>query len=170
MHLTYRTASLLVLFTLLVVLIPAAARGQNAAATLLVQARDSAGAPLPGVVITVINQQTLTEHETVTEGDGSSDVRVAGGFYTLKGVLTGFKTAIIRDVRIHGATRGTVTIVLAPGSYTEQVVVTADATSVRIGNSAVGAVFEAETLADLPVPEREALEFAVQAPGMAPPA
>ena len=59
---------------------------------------------------------------------------------------------------------------LAPGSYTEQVVVTADATSVRIGNSAVGAVFEAETLRTLPVPEREALEFAVQAAGMAPPA
>ena len=154
----------------LVLLVPTTARGQNAAATLHVEARDVTGAPLPGVVITVANQRTAAEHETVTEADGSGEVRVSGGLYTLKGVLTGFKTAVIRDVRIQGATRGALTLVLAPGSYTEEVVVTADATSVRIGNSAVGAVFEAETLGALPVPEREALEFAAQAPGMAPPA
>jgi hypothetical protein len=161
------------LFALTVVVLllgPSPTLGQNAATTLLIEARDTTGAPLPGVVVTVVNQRTAVEHETVTEGDGSGDLRVPGGLYTLKGVLSGFKTAVIRDIRIQGAARGAITVVLAPGSYTEQVVVTADATSVRIGNSAVGAVFEAETLGTLPVPEREALEFAVQAPGMAPPA
>jgi hypothetical protein len=160
----------LISFVFLLLLTPAATRAQNAAATLLVEARDSTGAPLPGVVVTIVNQQTATEHEAVTEGDGSSDLHVPGGLYTLKGVLSGFKTAVIRDIRLQGAARGVIMLVLAPGSYTEQVVVTADATSVRIGNSAVGAVFEAETLGALPVPEREALEFATHAPGVAPPA
>jgi hypothetical protein len=163
-HLRLAAASVLVL------LAPAAARGQNAAATLVVEARDTAGAPVPGVVITLVNQQTGIEYETVTEGDGSSDIRVARGFYTLNGRLSGFKTTVIRDIRLPGITAGTVTVVLAPGDYTEQVVVTADATTVRIGNSTVGAVFDADTLQTLPVPEREPLEFATQAPGMAPPA
>ena len=151
-------------------MLPAAAAGQNAVATLLVEAHDATGAPLPGVVITLVNQQTAAEHETVTEGDGTSDIRVPGGLYTLKGVLSGFKTAVIHDIRLQGASRGSIGVVLAPGSYTEQVVVTADPTMVRIGNSAVGAVFDADTLSTLPVPEREALEFATQAPGVAPPA
>ena len=154
-----------------VMLTPRAAAGsQNAAATLRVEARDVTGAPLPGVVVTAANQQTAVEYGAVTEGDGSAELHVPGGLYTLKGVLGGFKTTIIRDVRIQGAVRGAVSLVLPPGNYTEEVVVAADPTTVRIGNSAVGAVFEADTLATLPVAEREALEFAVQAPGMAPPA
>jgi hypothetical protein len=156
--------------SVLLLLVPSAARGQNAAATLVVEARDAAGAPLPGVVITLVNQQTGIEYETVTERDGSSDIRVARGFYALSGRLSGFKTTIIRDIRVPGIAAGTVTVVLAPGDYTERVVVTADATTVRIGNSTVGAVFDADTLQTLPVAEREALEFAAQAPGMAPPA
>jgi hypothetical protein len=150
--------------------VPAASSGQTAAATLLVEARDAADAPLPGVVITLINQQTGIERQTVTAANGSSTIRVAAGFYTLNGVLTGFKTAVIRDIRVQGTAQGAITVVLTPGDYTEQVVVTADATTVRIGNSTVGAVFESETLQTLPVPEREPLEFASQAPGMAPPA
>ena len=154
----------------LLLVLPAGASGQNAAATLLVQARDSSGAPLPGVLVTVVNQQTAAHHDVVTEGDGSGSLHLAGGVYTLTGVLSGFKTAVIRDIRLQGATRGSIGVVLEAGNYTEQVVVTADATSVRIGNSAVGAVFDADTFASLPVPEREPLEFALQAPGMAPPA
>ena len=170
MRFIHRTIPPVAAVFLFVLLLTGPARAQNSPATLLVEARDSTGAPLPGVAVTIVNQQTATEQEAVTEGDGSSDLHVPGGVYTLKGVLSGFKTAIVRDIRLQGASRGVITLVLAPGSYTEEVVVTADATSVRIGNSAVGAVFEAETIGTLPVPEREALEFAMQAPGVAPPA
>src|SRR5688572_30262922 len=73
----------------------AGAPAQNAAATLLVEARDASGAPLPGVVVTAVNEQTKAEHETVTEDDGTGDLRIPGGLYTLRGVLSGFKTAVI---------------------------------------------------------------------------
>jgi hypothetical protein len=156
--------------TILLVGLPAAAAGQNAAVTLRIETRDTSGAPVPGVVISLLNQQTGIERWTKTEADGSRDIVLSAGFYTVNGVLAGFKTAIIRDIRVQGAARAAITVVMTPGEYTEQVAVTADATTVRIGNSTVGAVFEAETLETLPVPEREALEFAVQAPGMATPA
>ena len=150
--------------------LPSAAAGQNAAVTLRIETRDPSGAPVPGVVISLMNQQTGIERWSKTGEDGTRDIVLAAGFYTVNGVLTGFKKAIIRDVRVQGAARAAITVTMTPGDYTEQIAVTADATTVRIGNSTVGAVFEAETLQALPVPEREALEFAVQAPGMATPA
>lgn len=158
------------LASFLLVSVPAAAAAQNAAVTLRVETRDGSGAPVPGVVISLMNQQTGIERWTKTGEDGTRDIVLGAGFYTVHGVLTGFKTAVIRDVRVQGVARSAITVTMTPGDYTEQIAVTADATTVRIGNSTVGAVFEAETLQTLPVPEREALEFAVQAPGMATPA
>ena len=158
------------LTSILLVSVPAAAAAQNAAVTLRIETRDATGAPVPGVVVSLLHQQTGIERWTKTGDDGSRDIVLPAGFYTINGVLAGFKTAIIRDIRVQGAARAAITVVMTPGDYTEQVAVTADATTVRIGNSTVGAVFEAETLEALPVPEREALEFAVQAPGMATPA
>lgn len=154
----------------LLAVLPAPAAGQNAAVTLRIETRDSSGAPVPGVVVSLMNQQTGIERWTKTGEDGTRDIVLPAGFYTVNGALTGFKKAIIRDVRVQGAARAAITVTMTPGDYTEQIAVTADATTVRIGNSTVGAVFEAETLQTLPVPEREALEFAVQAPGMATPA
>lgn len=154
----------------LLAILPAAAAGQNAAVTLRIETRDASGAPVPGVVISLVNQHTGIERWAKTGTDGSRDIVLSAGFYTVNGVLAGFKTAIIRDIRVQGAARAAITVEMTPGDYTEHVAVTADATTVRIGNSTVGAVFEAETLETLPVPEREALEFAAQAPGMATPA
>src|SRR5205085_3641477 len=85
-------------------------------------------------------------------------------------VRSGFKTEVIRGVQIDAAARGKIMLLLKPGAYTEQVVVQADAATLRIGTGAIGAVFDSETLLTLPVPEREPLEFAGQAPGIAPPA
>lgn len=150
---------------------PLAAGAQTAGATLLVEARDSGGASVPGVLVTLANQETGLRRAGVTVDDGTVWlVRLPAGVYTLTAVRGGFKTEVIRGISIEAAARGRVTLLLKPGAYTEQVVVEADATTLRIGNSAVGAVFDEETLLALPAAEREALEFAAQAPGMAPPA
>ena len=150
---------------------PLAAGAQTAGATLLVEARDQRGASVPGVLITLDSQDTGLERAGVTVDDGTVWlVRLPAGDYTLTAVRGGFKTEVIQRIHIEAAVRGRVTLLMKPGPYTEQVVVEADATTLRIGNSAVGAVFDGETLLALPVADREALEFAGQAPGMAPPA
>src|SRR5205085_11117268 len=144
---------------------------QTAAATLLVEARDQSGAPVPGALVTVTGQETGLERVGTTVDDGTVWlVRLPAGTYTLTAVRSGFKTEVIRGVQIDAAARGKIMLLLKPGAYTEQVVVQADAATLRIGTGAIGAVFDSETLLTLPVAEREALEFAAQAPGMAPPA
>ena len=148
-----------------------AGAGQTAGGTLLVEVRDSGGAAVPGVLVTLAGQETGLERAGVTVEDGTAWlVRLSPGVYTLTAVRGGFKTEVIQRIQLEAAARGRITVQLKPGAYTEQVVVEADASTLRIGNSAVGAVFDSDTLLGLPVANREALEFAAQAPGMAPPA
>ncbi len=149
-------------------LVPLAARAQNAGATLLVEARDESGAAVPGALVTVTSQDNGLQRVGTTVDDGTVWlVRLPAGTYTLSGVRGGFKTEVIKGIRIDAAARGKITLIFKTGAYTEQVVVQADATTLRIGNSAVGAVFDSNTLLTLPVPEREPLEFATQAAGVA---
>jgi hypothetical protein len=149
----------------------AAAGAQTSGAALVVETRDPSGAPLPDVIVVLVNQDThVPERVIMTPQSGLVAIQVVPGTYTLSATRAGFKGAKIRDVRLEAATRGILTVTLTPGDYAEQVDVSASATTVRIGNSTVGAVFDAVALDALPSAEREALEFAVQAPGVSPPA
>src|SRR5437868_2161245 len=66
---------------------------QTAGATLLVEARDAAGAALPGVLVTVTSQETGLERAGVTVDDGTIWlVRLPAGTYNLTAVRGGFKT------------------------------------------------------------------------------
>jgi hypothetical protein len=164
-----KTAAIFVFLGLLGSAIPANA--QTAAATLLVEARDAAGAPVPGVLATIASSDTGLDRAGVTVDDGTVWlVRLPAGVYTLTAVKGGFKTEVIKGINIETSARGKITLVLKPGAYTEQVVVEAAAATLKIGTGAVGAVFDSNEMLALPVAEREALEFASQAPGMAPPA
>jgi outer membrane receptor protein involved in Fe transport len=148
--------------------LPATAIAQNAGATLLVEARDPNGAPVAGALVTITNQDTSLERVGTTVDDGTVWlVRLPAGIYTLSAVRDGFKTEVIKGIAIDAAARGKVTLIFKSGAYTEQIVVQADATTLKIGNSAVGAVFDSHTLLTVPVPEREPLEFAAQAAGVA---
>ena len=159
------------IMTIWLALVPSRGAAQTVASTLAILTRDANGWAVPDVAITITNQQTGAARRVVSGPDGApTTLRLAAGTYTLAGSRDGFKTAVLRDVRIEAASRGTVVLVMAPGDITEQVIVAADATTVRIGSGTVGTVFDSDTLQALPVSEREALAFALQAPGVAPPA
>ena len=144
---------------------------QVGGAALLVEAHDQTGAPLAGVLVTIKSDDTGLERAATTSDDGTAWlVRLPAGTYTLSGMRDGFKTEVTRNVRLDAAVRGRITLVFKPGAYTEEVAVEADASTLKVGNSAVGALFDADTLLTLPVTEREALEFATHAAGVAPPA
>ena len=147
------------------------AHAQAGGATLLVEAQDQSGTPVAGALVTVVSQETGLNRVGTTVDDGTVWlVRLPAGIYTLTAVRGGFKTTVIKSIQVAAAARGKLTLILEPGAYQEQLVVQANATTLRVGNSAVGAVFDWNTLLTLPVPEREPLEFATQAAGMAPPA
>jgi hypothetical protein len=148
----------------------APARAQTMAATLFVEVRDQSGAWLPDVTLTLTDQQTALMREGTTSSSGLLVIPLlTAGTYTLQASRDGFKTEIVRDIAVQAGVRGTVAVVLVPGDVTEQVVVSADLTTLRAGSGAVGQVFEGETLVTVPVSERDVIQFTFQAPGVAPP-
>ena len=143
---------------------------QTMAATLFVEVRDQSGAWLPDVTITLSDQQTALMREGTTSSSGLLVIPLlTAGTYTLQASREGFKTEIVRDIAVQAGVRGTVAVVLVPGAVSEQVVVSADLTTLRAGSGAVGEVFEGETLVTVPVSERDVIQFTFHAPGVAPP-
>ncbi|HEY7058958.1 MAG TPA: hypothetical protein VH458_20640, partial [Vicinamibacterales bacterium] len=109
----------------------------------------------------------LTRRGTTSSNGTFAVERLPTGSYTLTAARNGFKPEVLQNLRLLTSVKAIVPITLAAGPYTEKVVVNADPTSLRTGNSAVGDVFDSQTLLTLPTSEREALAFATQAPGMA---
>jgi outer membrane receptor protein involved in Fe transport len=150
---------------------PFPALGQTPTATVFVEVRDQTGAALPGVALTLTNQANGIGRAGVTSAEGTLVVPLLpAGTYTLTAALDKFKTEILRDIHVQAAVKSMLNVTLTPGDYTEQVVVRADSTTLRVGNSAVGQVFEGQTLLALPVNERDPMQFTYQAAGVATPA
>src|SRR5438045_3347366 len=115
-----KTAAIVLFLGLLGAAIPA--RAQTAGATLLVEARDGAGAAMPGVLVTVTSTETGFERAGVTVDDGTIWLtRLNAGTYTLTAVRGGFKTEVINSIKVEAAARGKITLTMKPGAYTEQV-------------------------------------------------
>ena len=75
----------------------APAHAQTAGATLLVEARDQSGAPVPGTLVTVISQETGLERVGTTVDDGTVWlVRLPAGSFTLSAVRSGLPLVLSR--------------------------------------------------------------------------
>lgn len=148
---------------------PAAA--QPATATLLLEVLDPSGAALGGVRIAVINQATLVERSAVTTPRGTAVVPLLpAGDYVLTATLDGFRQAAVERFHLEAGMKEALTLTLEPGAVTETVQVTAEAVRSRIGNAAMGEVFDGQVLMMTPMASRDVGEFTWQAPGAAPPA
>jgi outer membrane receptor protein involved in Fe transport len=144
---------------------------QTSPSRLSVHVRDGSGAALAGVTVVIVEQSTgLTRRGTTGEDGRATLTGLVTGTYTATVSLPGFKTEIVRELRVVAAAEATLPIVLEPGPFSEQVVVTADAGTLRTGSSATGHVFDRETLRALPLNERDVLAIVTQAAGISPPA
>ena len=62
---------------------------------------DTAGGVVPGATVVVKSNATGTTFETVTNSSGAFSVpALDAGIYTVTVSLTGFKTAVVNDVRV----------------------------------------------------------------------
>jgi hypothetical protein len=144
---------------------------QTPTATLAIEVRDATDAVMPDVTVMLTSRESGLGRRGVTNAHGTLVVPLlAPGTYLVAASRVGFKTEVIRDVRLQASVKSTLSIVLEAGTVDERVDVTADRTTLVASDSAVGEVIDRETIASLPVLERDALQFAQQAPGVAPPA
>jgi hypothetical protein len=154
---------------ILVTIASGRAFAQTADASMLIEVRDTTNAPIPDVVIFVINETNGMTRRGKTTAQGTLAVdRLRTGSYTITAARDGFKAEALQNIRLLTSVKAIVPITLTPGPHEEQVVVTADGTTLRTGNATVGDVFDSQTLENLPANEREVLTFATHAPGVAP--
>src|SRR5687768_11171709 len=112
---------------------------------------DSQGAVLPGVSVTIRNQDTGMFRETVSNADGTYFVSgIVPGPYEISAELQGFKKFNRRDVRLEIGRTITLDLQMEVGGLEELVTVTGESPLVDVTSKEVGGNISSRELVDLP--------------------
>ena len=129
--------------------------------------KDTAGAVLPGVSVTVKNDTTAAAQEVTTDASGAyRATALEAGSYTVSAALGGFKTAIAKMVRVAPGQPVSIPLTLEIGQLEETVTVTSSSELINTQNATVAATLNADQLTRLPTPTRNALNAVTFLPGI----
>jgi hypothetical protein len=156
----------------LVALFTAPAAAQVAAGEVTGIVKDQAGAPVPGVTVTVTEVSTNRPRVSITSTDGVYTApSLAPGAYRIDVELAGFKPIRREGVLVSTGEKVRLDFNLQVGDVREQVTVNGDAPLLRQETGSLGTVVENEQVEQLPLNGRTFITLAQLAPGVAlPPA
>jgi hypothetical protein len=127
---------------------------------------DAAGGAVPGVTVIVKNEAGET-FETVTNTTGVFSVpSLNAGTYTITVSLTGFKTAIVPDVRVLPGTPASVKVTLEVGQLEETVTVQSSAELINTQTATISSTLNSDQLLRMPMPTRNVLNAVTFLPGV----
>jgi outer membrane receptor protein involved in Fe transport len=150
---------LFVLLSVLLALAPSAA-AQTATGTLSGTIRDTTGAVLPGVNVTIRNVATGLNRSVVTDGDGRYRiVNVDPGDYELRASLNGFRTVIRNPVVISVGGMAQSDIELTVGAVAEAVTVQTQAPLIEPSKTDLSRVVTSQEIESLPIAGRNFVDF-----------
>jgi carboxypeptidase family protein/TonB-dependent receptor-like protein len=162
-----RTRHILVLFFLL--LISTAAFAQQGTSQLKGTIVGPDGAALPGVTVTIKNQESGVMRTTVSDKDGVYVISaVIPGAYEMTAELSGFRNFRRRNIRLEVGKTSTVDAKLDTGAMAEEITVTAAAPIVDVTSKEVGGNITAKELTELPSINRNFIGFIGLLPGVVP--
>jgi hypothetical protein len=128
---------------------------------------DVNGGMIPGVNVVVRNNATHTTYESVTNAEGVFSVpALDAGAYTVTASLTGFKTAVLNDVRVAPATPTSLKATLEVGSVSETVTVTSSSEIINTQTATIAATLNVDQINKMPLPTRNALNAVTFLPGV----
>ena len=124
---------------------------------------------LPGVTVTVRNQDTGMFRETVSSQDGTFIVSgIVPGRYELSAELQGFKKFLRRDVELEIGNTMLLDLPLEVGSLSEVVNVTAETPMLDVTSKEVGGNITTRELVELPTINGNFVGFVGLLPGIVP--
>lgn len=154
----------LIIGALLVVASAGAVLGQGFQGGLRGSIKD-AGGVIPGVEVTLTNEQTNIKRSSVTNERGEFVfANVDPGNYGVKASLQGYKTADRAGIRIATQQFLTLDLTMEVGSITENVTVTGQAPLIDTSNASQGTVLDSAALQTLPSPGRNAFMIGTTVP------
>ena len=154
-------------FAVLVLFLPPALFGQGTSrGTLVGTVTDSTGAVVPGVKITIINIDTGIQQSLTTGDVGVYTVpNLSVGNYTVTAELSGFKQAVVANIRLEVGATYRADIVLELGEIATQVTVEASTPLLRTDNAEVSHLIEQKRVVDLPLNGRDFQQLQLLTPG-----
>jgi hypothetical protein len=130
--------------------------------------RDSSGAMVPNATVTVTNTDENLVARTVKsnqQGEFTAPLLTIGG-YSVTVAATGFKTVTASGIQVHVGQPFTVPVVLALGTITENVTVTAATVAPQIDSSASSTLIESKQVTGLSLSSRNYLQLMFLQPGV----
>ncbi|MGH9310533.1 MAG: carboxypeptidase regulatory-like domain-containing protein, partial [Vicinamibacterales bacterium] len=131
--------------------------------------QDPQGAVLPGVTVTVRNQDTGMFRELVSNADGTYFASgLVPGRYEITAELQGFKKFTRRDVQLELGKTATIDVPLEVGSLSETVNVSAESPLVDVTSKEIGGNITTRELVELPTINGNFVGFVGLLPGIVP--
>ncbi|CAN5789523.1 hypothetical protein BH24ACI5_BH24ACI5_14910 [soil metagenome] len=128
--------------------------------------KDASGAVVPGATVTVTSLERKTVDTVVSNASGLYvKDRLLPGLYEVKAEIAGFKTAVLREVRVSVDSQTPVDFGLELGQVTEQVEVTGGSPLLKTDRADVSTNFDSKQITDLPVLDRNFTKFILLTPG-----
>ena len=130
---------------------------------------DAQKAVLPGVTVTVTNEETGLMREAVTDGTGRYVIpQLLPGPYTIKAELSGFQPMTRNNMVVRVGEELTVPLTLSLAGLTESLVVTAEAPLVESASNRIGTNITSNEIDSLPSANRSQFALMQTIPGLVP--
>ncbi len=127
---------------------------------------DPKGAVVPGATVVVKSVATNQENTTQTSNDGTFTVpSLTAGLYTATVTASGFKQAVVTDVKVDVGRPSSIHVDLEIGSANETVTVVGGGELLQTQSATVGTTLVGRQITDLPTASRDALDLVLALPG-----
>src|SRR2546430_2282574 len=163
-----RLRAALGLAALIVVCLAGAAFGQGFQGGLRGAIKDTGGV-VPGVEVTLTNEQTSIKRSVVTNERGEyAFANIDPGTYSLKATIQGYKTIDRTGIRIATQSFLLLDLLLEVGAIEENVTVTGQSPLIEPSNASTGTVLDTQALQTLPAAGRAAFLIGTTVPTVVP--
>ena len=128
---------------------------------------DANRALIPGANVSVTNQTGQVFKTSTTDGGTFRVPALSNGTYTVTASASGFKTAVIENVKVDVDTPASVNVVLEVGSIDETVTIHHGAEVLQSQTAAIGSTITGRQIIETPIPSRNAMDLISMLPGTA---
>jgi outer membrane receptor protein involved in Fe transport len=129
--------------------------------------QDESGGMLPGVSVTITDQLTGAQRTTVSDDAGRFNFpRLLVGTYRLEASLEGFRQFVTANVRLNTDDIRQINVVLAIGTLSDVLTVTAAAMQVQTVGGNLSAIVDEKRISELPLNGRDPLQLQLLLPGV----
>ncbi len=128
---------------------------------------DATGAVVPGAKVTITNAGTNQVQTLTTSADGAfSALSLDPVVYRITVEATGFKKAVLNNVKVDTASTATANVALTPGEVANEVTVTAEAPLINAERGTTSQTITERQIQDVPLNNRSVLDLAVTIPNV----